>query len=139
MNSLVKINEKSYRLVLENGQEYLCSTWIEKKVKNGENVEYEHVIIPKEAREICGRTYLRTSIVGDYYEFETKTSHREGLGNGGWKSRMTEEERTEWETLETRMNEIKETCMNRKITEEEKLENEVQKLLKKLAELRNQG
>lgn len=139
MNSLTKINEKSYRLILEDGQEYICSTWIEKKIKNGESVEYEHVIIPKEAREICGRTYLRTSIVGDYYEFETKTSHREGLGNGGWKSRMTEEERTEWETLETRMNEIKETCMNRKITEEEKLENEVQKLLKKLAELRNQG
>ena len=137
MNIIEKINEKEYRLTIENGSVYPCSTWVEKKVKNGQPVEYEHVIIPKEARDICGRTYLRTSIVGNYYEFENKTTHREGMGGGSWRDRMTDDEKVEYLSLEKRMNEIKEAAMNRKITEEEKLLREIEKMNKKLAELRN--
>lgn len=136
MNIIEKITDKEYRLTLEDGSTYTCKTWIEKKSKNGEPVEYEHVIVPKEIREICGRTYIRTSLIGERYEFETKTTHREGLGNGGWKSRMTEEEKTRWAELEAEMEQIKSACMNRTISEEEKLIREMEKLQAKLTALR---
>lgn len=137
MNTLKKINQDTYTLTIEDGREFTCKTWIEKKKdKNGDPIEMEHVIVPKEARDICGRTYLRTSIVGDFYEFETKTTHREGLGNGGWKSRMTEEEKVRWTELETEMEQIKSACMNRTMTEEEKVLREMEKLQKKLEEMR---
>lgn len=135
MNIIEKINEKDYLLTLEDGSTYPCKTWIEKKTKNGEPVEYEHVIIPKEIREICGRTYIRTSLVNPRYKFENKTTHREGLGNGGWRARMTEEEKAEYESLERRMNEIKETCMNREISEEEKLKRQIEKLEREKAKM----
>ena len=133
MNIIEKINENTYRLTTEDGQEFTCKTWFEKKT------EAYHVLIPKEAREICGRTYIRVSIVGDHYEFETKTSHREGLGNGGWKSRMTDDEKARWAELETEMEQIKSACMARTMTEEEKVLREMEKLQKKLATLRGQA
>ena len=137
MNTLKKINRDTYTLTIEDGRKFTCKTWVEKKKdKNGDPIEYEHVIIPKEARDICGRTYLRTSIVGDFYEFETKTAHREGLGNGGWKSRMTEDEKVRWAELEAEMEQIKSACMNRTMTEEEKVIREMEKLQKKLEEMR---
>lgn len=129
MNSLVKINENSYRLTTENGSVFTCGTWYEKKT------DAWHVRLPKEATDLCGRTYIRVSIAGDHYEFETKTTHREGLGNGGWKSRMTEAEKAEYAELEARMEAIKQAAMAREITEEEKLEREIAKLLAKKAEL----
>ena len=139
MNSLKKINQDTYNLTVEDGREFTCKTWIEKKKdKNGDPIEMEHVIIPKEARDICGRTYLRTSIVGDFYEFETKTTHREGLGNGGWKSRMTEDEKVRWAELETEMEQIKQAAMARQMTEEEKLLREMEKLQAKLEAMRAQ-
>lgn len=133
MNIIKKIDEKTYHLTTEDGQEFTCGTWYEKKT------EAYHVIVPKEARDLCGRTYIRVSIVGDYYEFETKTTHREGLGNGGWKSRMTDEEKTRWTELETEMEQIKSACMARTMTVEEKVLREMEKLQKKLATLRGQA
>ena len=87
MNRIERINEKTYRLITEDNREFTCGIWYEKKT------DAWLVIVPKEAREICGRTYIRVSKVGDNgYEFETKTEHRTGLSGGGWKSKMTPEE-----------------------------------------------
>ena len=137
MNIIEKITDKEYLLTLEDGSTYHCSTWIEKKKdKNGDITEKEHVIIPKNVSEICGRSYIRTSIVGDRYEFETKTTHREGLGNGGWRNRMTEKEKMRYAELEAEMEQIKQIAMSRQMTEEEKLMREMEKLQAKLAALR---
>lgn len=136
MNTIKKIDEKTYELTLENGTKYLCSVWTEKKTRNGKYMEMDHVIIPKEAREICGRTYIRTSIIGEYYEFEDKTTHREGMGNGGWRGRLTEEEKVRLEELESEIEQIKQTAMSRQMTEEEKILREIEKLQRRLAEQR---
>ena len=130
MNKIEKING-TYVLTTSDGQEFTCSRWYEKKIDD------YHVLIPKEAREICGRTYIRESHFEntDIYEFETKTTHREGLGNGGWKARLTPEELTEYTNLENRMNELKELALSRpvkELTEEEKLMREIERLTKKL-------
>ena len=87
MNRIEK-TESGYILTTFDGQEFICSRWFEKKV------ERWHVVVPKEAREICGRTYIRESNFenSDIYEFETKTEHRVGLASGGWRAKMTPEE-----------------------------------------------
>lgn len=134
MNRIEKKNG-IYTLTTVDGQVFTCDRWYEKKV------DKYHVRIPVEAREICGRTYIRESHFDttDIYEFETKTEHREGLGNGGWKNRLTPEELKEYEAHEKRMIELKELAMSRPIpelTEEEKLKREIAKLQAKLAHLR---
>ena len=132
MNRIEK-NNGIYTLTTIDGQKFTCDRWYEKKVDKW------HVRIPVEAREICGRTYVRESHFDDknIYEFETKTEHREGLGNGGWKNRLTPEELKEYEAHEKRMAELKDLAMSRPIpelTEEEKLMREIAKLQAKLAE-----
>lgn len=135
-NIITKIDNQNYRLTTTDGQEFICKTWIEKK-KDGK--EYEHVIVPKEARELTGRTYIRTSLIGENgYEFETKTEHREGLAGNSWKNRMTPEELAEYERCEQRMNEIKKIASSRIPTEEEKLEAEIARLIAKRESLRAQ-
>lgn len=131
MKNRIEKTERGYILTVGDGQEFECSRWYEKKVDKW------HVLIPKEAREICGRTYIRESHFdnSDIYEFETKTEHREGLGNGGWKSRLTEEELEKFNECERIMNELKEVALSRQpkeLTEEEKIEREIAKLMKKL-------
>lgn len=140
MNRLVKLENGTYELTLENGTSYECKRWLEKKP----NKEMWHIIVPKEAREFCGRTYIRESYFdnSDIYEFETKTEHREGMSSGGWKTRLTEEELKEYEEHEKRMNELKELALSRpvkELTEEEKTQAQIAKLLAKLEKLRGQA
>ena len=130
MNKIVRVSENEFVLYCEDGQEFMCSLWYEKKIGD------YHVRIPKEGKEICGREFIRLSKFDntDTYEFETKTEHRTGLSNGGWKSRMTEEERVEYETLEKRMKMIEEVVKSRpvkELTEREKIELQIQRLMAK--------
>lgn len=141
MNRLTKLENGTYELTLENGKTFTCTRWLEKKP----NKEMWHVIIPKgEARDTCGRTYIRESYFdnSDIYEFETKTEHREGMSTGGWKTRLTEEELKEYEEHERRMEELKQIALSRpvkELTEEEKILKEMEKWQKKLAILRGQA
>ena len=136
MNRIEKKNG-IYTLTTFDGQVFTCDRWYEKKV------DKYHVRIPVQAREICGRTYIRESHFDttDIYEFETKTEHREGLGNGGWKNRLTKEELEEYNRCEQRMNELKELGMSRPVpvlTEEEKLMKLLEKTQRELEVLRSQ-
>ena len=92
MNKILKENE-NYTLILSNGKEYPCTRLYEKKT------EKWHVVVPKEAREICGRTFIRESHFDNspVYEFEDKTEHRTGVSTGGWKAKLTAEEKAELE------------------------------------------
>ena len=141
MNRLTKLENGTYELTLENGKTFTCTRWLEKKP----NKQMWHVIIPKgEARDTCGRTYIRESYFdnSDIYEFETKTEHREGLSTGGWKARLTEEELEEYEEHERRMEELKQIALSRPVkglTEAEKLEAQIAKLMAKLEKTRGQA
>jgi hypothetical protein len=135
LKNKIEKTENGYILTTIDGQVYPCTRWFEKKV------EKWHVVVPKEAREVCGRTYIRESYFdnSDIYEFETKTEHREGLGSGGWKSRLTEEELKTYEECERIMNGLKEVAMSRQpkeLTEEEKLLRDIAKLQAKLNKVR---
>ena len=136
MNRIEK-NNGIYTLTTIDGRKFVCDRWYEKKVDKW------HVRIPVDAREICGRTYIRESHFenSNVYEFENKTEHREGLGNGGWKNRLTPEELKEYESCEKRMNELKEIGMSRPIpelTEEEKLLRLLENTQKRLNIIRSQ-
>ena len=136
MNTLIKLENGTYELTLENGQTYPCRRWLEKKP----NKEMWHIVIPKEASVICGRTYIRESYFdnSDIYEFENKTEHRSGIGEGGWKSRLTPEELEEYQAHEKRMEELKTLALSRPVkvlTEEEKLKRELEKVRARLAKL----
>lgn len=111
MNKIERTNEGRYILTVENGNTYECKRWLENKP----NKQMWHVVVPKEAREICGRTYIRESYFDDkdIYEFETKTEHREGLGGGGWRSRLTTEEVKRLEEAEKTIEELKKIGMER--------------------------
>lgn len=140
MNRLTKNENGTYILTLENGTSYECKRWLEKKP----NKEMWHVIVPKEARDLCGRTYIRESYFdnSDVYEFENKTEHREGLSSGGWKTRLTEEELKEYEEHERRMEELKQIALSRpvkELTEIEKTEAKIAKLMKELEKMRGQA
>jgi hypothetical protein len=137
MNVIRKVGE-DYILELENGQEVKCSRWYEKKVDKW------HVVVPKEAREICGRTYIRESYFdnSDCYEFENKTEHRSGIGNGGWRTRLTTEELTELEEAEKTIERLKKIGMERtpeKVdpNSEEGIMLQIQKLMTKLEKVRS--
>ena len=112
MNKIVKTSKdgrNTYTLTTENGQSMECSVWFEKKTNQW------HVKLPKD--NPSGRTYVRLSNFdkSDIYEFETKTEFRTGLTSGGWKSKMTEEEKVEMDKLEKRIDEIKNLCQSRKV------------------------
>ena len=129
MNRIEK-RENGYFCILKDGREGICERWYEKKIDG------YHIKIPKEFRDICGRTFVRESHFekSDIYEFEDKSYHREGIGNGGWKNRLTEEELEEYEYCEKRMSELKIIGMSRpvpELTEKEKLEREIERLIRK--------
>lgn len=137
-NIITKTEEGKYILTTNDGQEFECTRWYEKKVDKW------HVLVPKEARDICGRTYIRESNFdnSDIYEFETKTEHREGIGSGGWKARLTPEELEEYEAHEKRMEELKQMALSRpvkELTEEEKTQAQINRLMARLAKLRGEG
>lgn len=137
-NTITKTNE-GYILETFDGQTFTCTRWYEKKVDKW------HVVVPKEAREICGRTYIRESNFdnSDTYEFDTKTEHRTGLTGGGWRSKMTEEEKKQVEEAEALIESIKKVCMTREVEKvernsEEWYLQEIEKMKAKLEKLRNQ-
>lgn len=139
MNRIEK-TENGYILTTFDGQEFTCSRWFEKKV------ERWHVVVPKEARDICGRTYIRESNFdnSNIYEFETKTEHRTGLASGGWRSKMTDEERKLVEEAESTIERIKSICMTREVEKvdpnsEEGLLAQIAKYQAKLAKIRGQA
>lgn len=132
MNKVTKLTNGNYVLTCENGQTFECTRWYEKKT------DAWHVKLPKD--NPSGRTYIRESNFKDKdtYEFETKTEHREGMSYGGWKSKLTEEEKVEIEQIEKRYLEIKEAASKRvvELTEEEKLLAQIAKLQEKLNKVR---
>ena len=137
-NIITKTEEGKYILTTTDGQEFECTRWYEKKVDKW------HILVPKEARELCGRTYIRESYFdnSDIYEFETKTEHREGIGSGGWKARLTPEELEEYESHEKRMEELKQIALSRpvkELTEEEKIQAQIDRMMARLAKLKGEG
>lgn len=137
-NTITKTNE-GYILETFDGQTFTCTRWYEKKVDKW------HVVVPKEARDICGRTYIRESNFdnSDTYEFDTKTEHRTGL-TGGWRSKMTEEERKQVEEAEALIESIKKACMTREIEKvdpnsEEGILAQIAKMQAKLAKMRGEA
>lgn len=140
MNKIEKLENGSYILTTIDGQTFVCSRWFEKKV------ERWHVVVPKEARDLCGRTYIRESYFdnSDIYEFETKTEHRTGLTSGGWRSKMTDDERKLVEEAEKTIEQIKSICMSREVEKvdpnsEEGILAQIAKLQAKLANKRGQA
>lgn len=132
MNKVTKLANGKYVLTCENGETFECTRWYEKKT------DAWHVKLPKD--NPSGRTYIRESNFKDkdVYEFETKTEHREGMSYGGWKSKLTEEEKLEIEQIEKRYLEIKEAASKRvvELTEEEKLLAQIAKLQERLNKVR---
>ena len=131
MKNRIEKRENGYILICEDGQEFDCRRWFEKKTSKW------YICPDKDGVKLCGRQYISEKFLDnvDFYEFETKTEHREGLGNGGWKNRLTDDEKVEYESLEKRMNELKELALSRpvqELTEEEKLLKQIEKLQKKL-------
>ena len=110
-NIIEKIGEQKWSVTCENGENFTCGEWFEKKTGKW------HVKLP--ADNPTGRTYIRVDkIPNGYLEFETKTEHRESMG---WRDKMTPEEQKEWKECEERMAKIKEACMSRVVSKEERL------------------
>ena len=140
MNKIEKLENGSYILTTIDGQTFTCSRWFENKTQK------YHVVVPKEARELCGRTYIRESNFdnSDIYEFETKTEHRTGLTSGGWRSKMTDDEKKLVEEAEETIERIKSLCMTREVEKvdpnsEEGLLAQIAKYQAKLAKMRGQA
>lgn len=138
-NIITKTNE-GYILTTQDGQTFTCTRWYEKKVDKW------HVVVPKEARDICGRTYIRESYFdnSDTYEFDTKTEHRTGLTSGGWRSKMTDDERKQVEEAEALIEKIKSECMTREVEKvdpnsEEGILAQIAKMQAKLAKMRGEA
>ena len=139
MNKIEKLEDGSYILTTADGQTFVCSRWFENKTQK------YHVVVPKQARDLCGRTYIRESNFdnSDIYEFETKTEHRIGLASGGWRSKMTDDERKLVEDAEKTIERIKSICMTREVKKvdpnsEEGIIAEIERLKKKLENKRGQ-
>lgn len=136
MNKIIRTynekNEAIYTLTTENDNTYICRRWLEKKP----NKTMWHIVLPKEAIQETGRTYIRESYFdnSDIYEFENKTEHRENMTTGGWRSRLTQEELKKLEEAERTIEELKKIGTERKpikndLTTEEGIEAEIQRLL----------
>ena len=140
MNKIEKLEDGSYILTTADGQTFVCSRWFENKTQK------YHVVVPKQARDLCGRTYIRESNFdnSDIYEFETKTEHRTGLASGGWRSKMTDDERKLVEDAEKTIERIKSICMTREVKKvdpnsEEGILAEIERLKKKLENKRDRA
>ena len=132
MNTIKKVEDK-YILTCEDGSVFDCELWFEKKTNKW------HVKLPK--NNPSGRTYVRQSIVdgseNQTYKFETKTTFRTGLTSGGWRSRLTDEEKQELAEYEEGIERLKKIGLSRKpLTENDKLRNQIKKLEEELRELR---
>jgi len=109
MNRLEKLNETSYLLTTEDGQEFKVGTWYEK------SKDKTWVKLPKD--NPSGREYISTEkfVNTDQIEFETKTSGPRVLTGGGWRSRLTTDELSELTELEVRIEELKNIGMTREV------------------------
>lgn len=133
MNTIKKVGENKYILTCEDGSVFNCELWYERKT------DKFHVKLPK--GNPSGRTYIRQSIVDgskdQTYEFPTKTEFRTGLTSGGWRSRLTDEEKVQLKEFEEGIERLKRIGMSRRpLTETEKLKNQISKLEEELRELR---
>lgn len=140
MNKIEKCENGSYILTTTDGQTFVCSRWFEKKTNKW------YVTIPKNGQEICGRQYISEKFFdeSDIYEFETKTEHRTGLASGGWRSKMTDEERKLVEEAEKTIESIKSICMTREVKKvdpnsEEGILAQIAKYQAKLAKMRGEA
>lgn len=129
----IEKTENGYFLVCKDGQRMVCKTWFEKAKDRW------HVVLPK--NNPTGRTYITKALVDatGKFEFDDRVEPPRQLGNNGWQSRLTEEEKEELEQLNARIAEIKEIAMSRpvkELTEEEKTERQIAALQRKLAALR---
>ena len=114
LNQISKRGEQYY-VTLKSGEEYPCVRWYEKKCDTW------HVKLPKEAQAQCGRTYIREKLLVDgKYTFEDKLEHREGLQSGGWRTKLTDEERLELEKAEQTIERLKQIAKTREIPKLEK-------------------
>lgn len=142
MNKIIKntneiTNEITYTLITEDGRSFPCKRWFEEKTNKW------YIEILKEGREVCGRQYITERFLDnkDEYEFETKTTHREGLSSGNWRSRLTQDELKRLEEAEKTIEELKKIGMERKpvkndLTTPEGIEAEIQRLLEKQRQMR---
>ena len=137
MNKIVKENGV-YTMVCENGEEFQGKMHLEKG-------KTWLVRFPKDnpaGREFFTQSKIDTDIDNNgEFIFETKTEHRVGIAAGGWKSRLTEDEKVELAELEQRIEEIKQVAMSRKTPKPEKnskeyLELELAKIQAQLAKLK---
>lgn len=137
MNKIVKNAMNNYVVIDNEGNESLCKLWFEKKTSAW------HVVLPKD--HVSGRTYIRQAIVDEAinlngeYTFGDKLEHRTGLATGGWKAKLTDEEKAELAEAEATIERIKAAAMARKVEKPEKgsvedLEAQLEKLQAKLAE-----
>jgi len=105
MNSLKLQKDGNYLLTTENGQTFVCKRWFEKKIDDWQ------IKLPENP---SGRRFVKESLVKNgEYEFEDKVGGPRILGNNGWKSKMTVEEKRKFEEAESIVNSIKEECMKR--------------------------
>lgn len=138
MNRIENRNGK-YILTLENAKEYTCTRWYEKKVDTW------HILVPKEAREACGRTYIREKLLANgSYEFETKTEHRTGLATGGWRAKLTAAEKAELEKAEATIERLKDIASKREVEKVdpnsiEGIQAQIEKLMAKLEAKKTQA
>lgn len=139
MNKIIK-TEYGYTLITENDNEYPCTRWYEKKTDSW------HVKLSKEGQAETGRTYIRENhfVNSDIYEFENKTEHRTGLASGGWRAKMTDDERKQVEEAEKLIESIKSICMTREVEKvdpnsEEGILLQIERLKKKLENKRGQA
>lgn len=133
MNKVYKKEEKYYLQCDGSKKSEEISTWFEKK----SGITW--LKLPKD--NPTGRTYISLNkLVNDSYEFENKTTGpRTLVVTWNWKQRMTEEERYIYEDCQNTIETIRNDCMTRKpveLTEEEKLNLEIQKLQEKLKKLK---
>ena len=143
MNRIEVINSQIV-LITEGGNKYPCRLWTERKIKKGQAWEKVWVMPSRDGVAETGRTYLgyeevvKSIETNGYYEFETKIEHREGMSHGGWRSKLTDEERKELEQAEAVIERLKNEAMKRERpekTEREKLLEQIAKLEAKLTNL----
>lgn len=141
MNRIVRtINDKNetiYTIETESGKVGICKEWTEKKA--GKADKY-HVMVPADLREETGRTYISLNYFknSDIYEFETKTEHREGLGNGGWEGRLTDDEKIELQEARDTIERLKKVGLGRKpLSEADRLKAEIEALKAQIASMKS--
>lgn len=139
MNKIVK-QDDVYVMVCENGEEFQGKmhlekgkTWLVRFPKNN-----------PAGREFFTQSKIDADIENNgEFIFETKTEHRVGIAAGGWKSRLTEDEKVELAELEQRIEEIKQVAMSRQTPKLDKnsaegIEAQIAKLQEKLAKMRTE-